>query len=140
MKTIQAVIFDWGGVLIENPSPDLDYYCVKELGVAADDFARVRETHYPAFLKGGISEAEFWNRACGDLGVPLPNVPSLWGDAFRRAYVPRKEMLFCRLAERAVIGRRSFRVPGRAGSLLFRELGYSMFDVLTFSCREQTAK
>ena len=141
MKTIQAVIFDWGGVLIENPSQDLDDYCVRELCVAADAFARVRETHYPAFLKGGISEAEFWTRACGDLGVPLPNVPSLWGDAFRRAYVPRKEMfdLVVLLKER---GYRTALLSNaeEPAAFYFTELGYSMFDVLTFSCREQTAK
>jgi len=141
MKTIQAVIFDWGGVLIDNPSPNLDSHCSEALGVPADAFARVRETHYPAFLKGVISEAEFWKRSCGDLGVPLPRVPSLWGEAFRRAYVPRKEM-FDLVALLKESGYRTALLSNaeEPAAFYFRELGYSMFDVLTFSCREQTAK
>ncbi len=141
MKTIQAVIFDWGGVLIENPSPNLDLHCTKELGVPEDAFARVRETHYPAFLKGVISEAEFWIRACGDLGVPLPRVPSLWGEAFRRAYVPRKEMFDLVVLLKAS-GYRTALLSNaeEPAAFYFKELGYSMFDVLTFSCLEQTAK
>jgi len=27
MKAIKAIIFDWGGVLIDNPAADVDSYC-----------------------------------------------------------------------------------------------------------------
>jgi len=58
--TIKAVIFDWGGVLIDNPASALASYCSEALKVPPDNFAQVREAHYPPFLKGLISEKEFW--------------------------------------------------------------------------------
>ena len=141
MRLIKAIIFDWGGVLIDNPAPTLAAYCSEALGVPPERFAQVRETHYPAFLKGLISEDEFWRRVCGDLQVPPPSAPSLWGDAFRKAYVPRKEMfdLVAYLKER---GYRTALLSNaeEPAARHFHEMGYPMFDVLTFSCREKTAK
>ena len=92
MSMIKAVIFDWGGVMIDNPTPDLIAYCSSALGVSSERFAEVRKAHYLPFMKGQISEEEFWSRACDDLEVPLPSIPSLWGGAFRKAYAPRPEM------------------------------------------------
>jgi len=141
MNAIKAVIFDWGGVLIDNPASGLASYCSEALKVPPDRFAQARETHYPEFLKGLISEEEFWRRACGDLQVPPPSAPSLWGDAFRQAYAPRKEMFDLV----ALLKGRGYRTAllsnaEEPAARYFQELRYPMFDVLTFSCREQTAK
>ncbi|MDO9515800.1 MAG: HAD family phosphatase [Syntrophales bacterium] len=141
MNIIKAVIFDWGGVLIDNPAHSLASYCSEALRVPPDRFAQVRETHYPAFLKGLISEKEFWRRMCGDLQVPPPSTPSLWGDAFRKAYAPRKNMFDLV----AFLKGRGYRIalisnPEEPAAKYFHECNYPMFDVLTFSCREQTAK
>lgn len=141
MNVIKAVIFGWGGVLIDNPTPALVAYCSATLGVSAERFAEARETHYPPFLRGQISEEEFWKRACGDLQVAPPSVPSLWGEAFRRAYVPRPEMLDMV----AFLKENGFRTAllsnaEEPAARYCRELNYPMFDVFTFSCMEQTAK
>ncbi len=141
MNGIKAVIFDWGGVLIDNPTPALVAYCSATLGVPAARFAEVRETHYPPFLRGQISEEEFWRRACGDLQVSPPRVPSLWGEAFRRAYVPRPEMFDMV----ALLKGNRFRTAllsnaEEPAARYCRELNYPMFDVFTFSCMERTVK
>ena len=52
MNVIKAVIFGWGGVLIDNPTPALVAYCSATLGVSAERFAEARETHYPPFSEG----------------------------------------------------------------------------------------
>lgn len=141
MDTIKAVVFDWGGVLIDNPSLALASYCSEALRVQPDRFAEVREAHYPAFLKGLISEEEFWLRVCGDLKVPPPGAQSLWGEAFRHAYVPREEM-FDLVASLKGSGYRTALLSNaeEPAARYFHECGYPMFDVLTFSCREKTAK
>jgi len=138
---IQAVLFDWGGVLIENPVPGLMAYCAGALGVAVTDYVRVHEAHGEAFHKGWIAEEVFWQRVCSDLNRPLPRQSSLWGDAFRAVYRPREEIftLARRLREKGCkTGLLSnTEAPAMA---FFLELGYDVFDGLTFSCAEGVAK
>ncbi|MCU0918134.1 MAG: HAD family phosphatase [Planctomycetes bacterium] len=138
---IEAVLFDWGGVLIENPAPGLMAYCARELGVSAEDYVRAHNRHGEAFQTGGIAEAVFWQRVCGELGRPLPRQASLWGEAFRAGYRPRQEVF--------ALARRLREAGCKTGLLsnteapamaFFRELGYDMFDALTFSCVEGVFK
>ncbi len=141
VKMIKAVLFDWGGVLIDNPAPGLMDYCARVLGVPVEDYVRVHNAHGEAFQKGSIAEEVFWRRVCGDLDRPLPQRSSLWGDAFRAVYRPRTEVF-------ALV--RRLRQSGIKTSLLsnteapamgfFLELGYDMFDALTFSCAEGVFK
>lgn len=138
---IEAVLFDWGGVLIENPAPGLMAYCAKALGVTVADYVPVHNLHGEAFQKGWIAEEVFWQRVCGDLNHPLPGQASLWGDAFRAVYRPREDVfgLARRLREkdRKTSLLSNTEVPAMA---LFLELHYDMFDALTFSCAEGVAK
>ncbi len=138
---IEAVLFDWGGVLIDNPAPGLMRYCAEKLGVPVAAYTRVHNEHAEGFQKDLIEEPVFWRRVCDGLGCPLPPQPSLWGEAFRAVYSPRDEVF-------ALAGR--LRQEGYRTSLLsntekpamafFLELGYAMFDALTFSCAEGTCK
>ena len=134
MQDIRAVLFDWGGVLIDNPASALMIYCAGALGVSVEDFTRVHDKHGQAFDKGWIPENQFWRQVCGDLGRPLPKTPSLWGQAFRAVYSPRREVF-------ALAG--GVRAGGCKTALLsnteppamefFLELRYDMFDVPIFS-------
>ncbi|MCX5645292.1 MAG: HAD family phosphatase [Phycisphaerae bacterium] len=138
---IEAVLFDWGGVLIENPASGLMAYCAKALGVAVTDYVRVHNAHGEAFQKGGIAEEVFWQRVCGDLNRPLPGRASLWGEAFRAVYRPREEVfaLARRLREK---GRKTGLLSNTEAPAMefFLELGYGVFDALTFSCATGVAK
>lgn len=141
MSTINAVLFDWGGVLIENPAPGLMAYCAEALGVPVPDYVRVHNVHGEAFQKGRIAEEVFWQRVCHDLNRPLAQQASLWGDAFRAVYRPRDEVFA--LARRLQEGsyRTSLLSNTEAPAMqFFLELGYGMFDALTFSCAEGVAK
>ena len=61
---IEAVLFDWGGVLIDDPAPGLMAYCAKALGVPVEDYTRVHSRHAEEFQKGLIEEAVFWRQVC----------------------------------------------------------------------------
>jgi epoxide hydrolase-like predicted phosphatase len=132
---IEAVILDWGGVLIENPGPGLMGYCADVLGVSCREYTEVHDALVGPFQEGRISEQEFWASICARLSRGIPSRSSLWGEAFRAVYTPRPEML-------ALV--RDLRQGGCKTALLsnteppcvryFQELGYDMFDVQVFSC------
>lgn len=138
---IEAVLFDWGGVLIDNPAPGLIAYCADVLGVPTEDYTRVHNEHADAFQKGLIAEMAFWQRVCEGLDCPQPQVPSLWGEAFRAVYSPRWEVfdLACQLRENGC--RTSLLSNTELPAMeVFLELGYDVFDALTFSCAEGACK
>jgi putative hydrolase of the HAD superfamily len=141
MGRIEAILFDWGGVLIDNPASALTAYCAEALGVGVCDYQQAHNRHGEPFQKGEIAEEVFWQRVCTDLDRPLPNVPSLWGQAFRTVYSPRREVFDWA---------RQLREQGFKTALLsnteapamefFREMRYEMFDATIFSCAEGTFK
>jgi len=141
MLNIEAVIFDWGGVLIEDPAPGLMRYCADALGVSVEQYAAAHQKFQSDFQRGRVAEDVFWTRVCGQLKRPLPDVESLWGDAFRAVYVPRAEMfdLARRVKARGI--KTGFLSNTEVPAMqYFHTLGYDMFDQLIFSCAEGTHK
>ncbi len=135
------MIFDWGGVLIDDPVPGLLSYCSTALGTTVDRFQEAHARHSFEFQGGFLSEEEFWRRVCGELHVPLPNSPSLWNEAFRQAYSPRGEMFSLAASLKA----RGFKTAILSNTeepavQYFYECNYGMFDMATFSCREKICK
>jgi len=140
-EKIKAVIFDWGGVLIEDPAPGLVQYCAKALKVPKEKYEKAYRQHSENFQKNLISEDTFWERISSELKVPKSKVRSLWADAFKAAYIPRKEMFI--LA--AQLRKKGFKTAVLSNTEVpamqyFYRLGYDMFDVAVFSCVEETIK
>lgn len=141
MAKIESVIFDWGGVLIDNPAPGRTRYCAEMLGVSEVDLAGTEGKFIADFQKGLISEDVFWERICGELKVSAPAGASLWTEGFDAAYIPRQDMF-------SMAG--GLQQSGYKIALLsnteeptvryFHSLGYEIFDVLVFSCAEGTRK
>lgn len=141
METIKSVIFDWGGVLIDDPAPGLMQYCATALKVSKKYYIRAYSKFEADFQKGLICEDTFWEQICSELNVPKPKNPSLWAEAFEAAYVPRNGMfsMAASLQENgyktAVLS--NTEVPAMQ---LFHQLRYEMFDVAVFSCLEGVKK
>ena len=141
METIKSVIFDWGGVLIDDPAPGLMQYCAKALKVSKEGYIKAHSKFEADFQKGLICEDIFWEQICSELSVRKPNIPSLWAEAFEAAYVPRNGM-FSMSASLQENGYRTAvlsntEVPAMQ---LFHQLRYEMFDVPVFSCLEGVKK
>jgi epoxide hydrolase-like predicted phosphatase len=138
---IKSVIFDWGGVLIDNPRAKMISYCANYLNVSEEEFKQVHYKYKPDFQKGNITEDEFWQYICADLNISKPTVTSLWGTAFRAAYVEKKEVFSL-----AVLLRKKHYKIGflsnteRPGMDFFHEQQYNLFDVTVFSCAEGVKK
>jgi len=141
MAEIRSVIFDWGGVLIDDPGPPMARHCSEALGVSQGDFDEAVLRYASDFRKGLIEEGTFWERMCGFLGVALPSDGSLWGAAFKAVYRPKTEML-------ELV--RTLRGSGYCTALLsntempavqfYWQQGYDCFDEVVFSCVEHTKK
>lgn len=138
---IESVIFDWGGVLIDDPAPTRLRYCAEALGVPEHRLANAISNFIEDFQKGAIAEDTFWERVCAELNAPTPTAPSLWADGFKAAYAPRQDMfsLAARLHQQgcktAVLS--NTEAPAMQH---FLDLRYDMFDVPVFSCIEGVRK
>jgi putative hydrolase of the HAD superfamily len=141
MVKIKAVIFDWGGVLIDDPLPGLMQYCADALGASCEEYIKAHSKFTDDFTKGLISEKTFWSKVCGELGKPLSKTQSLWGNAFRAVYSPRKDM-FSMVSSLHKAGYKTALLSNTEVSSVqfFHELKYDMFDVLVFSCAEGAIK
>ena len=72
MECIEAVIFDWGGVLIADPAPGLMRYCTQHLGVTVEDYTAAHNRHSEPFQKGLISEEVFLGTRLRRTGEAVP--------------------------------------------------------------------
>jgi len=139
MGKIESVIFDWGGVLIDDPRPGLLRYCSEAFGVPLEDYTPVHDSFLDEFGKGKISEERFLQQISCKLGKSMP--PVRWYEAFRSAYVPKQEMF--RIA--SSLHDKGYKISLLSNTELpavefFHEQDYDMFDVLVFSCVEGVIK
>ena len=141
MRKIESIIFDWGGVLIDDPRPGLLRYCSEAFGVPLEDYTPVHDLFLDEFHKGEISEEVFWQQIADKLGKSVPSVRSQWYDAFRSAYVLKQDMLglACSLHDKG------YKTALLSNTELpavrfFHEQSYTMFDLLVFSCIERMMK
>jgi len=141
MGKIRAIIFDWGGVLIDDLRPALMRYCAKAFDVSVDAYTQIHDKYLEDFQKDFISEQIFWERVCKELNKPKPQQNSLWGDAFRWTYSPRAEV-FSFAAKLHNQGYKTALLSNteEPAMQLIYQLGYDMFDELIFSCAEGAAK
>ncbi len=141
MEKINAVIFDWGGVLIEDPAPALFKYCANALGVSVERYVNAFDICIDDFQTGAVNEQQFWMNMAKRLKVPMPKAASLWTEAFTAAYKPRQEMfsLASRLrragCKTAILSNTEMPVVE-----IINKKKYDAFDITVLSCLEGTAK
>ena len=141
MGEIKAVVFDWGGVLIDDPAAGLVRYCSRALGVTTEQFGEAHEKYITEFQKGLISELQFWEKICNDLNISTPKGYSLWGEAFRDVYSPKEKMFHLATTLKKNSYKTGLLSNTEAPAVeCFYEHNYQMFDVVVFSCTEKTIK
>lgn len=138
---INSIIFDWGGVLIDDPGPPMIEYCYRVLGVSEETYNEAVGKFISDFRTGHLEEATFWQRVCEELNIEVPKQRSLWSEAFETVYRPKPEMF----ALARSLGNSGYSVALLSNTEMpcvdyFHKQGYDFFDVLIFSCLEGTKK
>lgn len=139
---IRAVIFDWGGVLIDHIAPFIITYVANHLNVSRKKFTvQMRQGAYSDFANGLISEDAFWENICKAMGVEKPRVHSLWGEAFKASY-HEKQDVFDLIS---LLKGRGYKIGFLSNTEIpamefFHQRGYTQFDVAIFSCKEGICK
>lgn len=137
MTDIQTVIFDWGGVLIEDPGPGLMQYGAHRLKVDPAAFVHAHQLHCACFCKGIISEEEFWERVCQTLECKDPR-SLFWIEAFKATYQPRPAVLNLveALQQKGIRTALLSNTEKPCMEFFLHDLKYTQFDHLVFSCAE----
>ena len=89
---IKAAIFDWGGVLIENPTEGILQYCREVLGIGAGCMLAAYRKLIPYLQEGKITEEEFWKGVRRRTGAKGELPASLWFEAFEQSYVEKADV------------------------------------------------
>ncbi len=90
---IQTVIFDLGGVFVEDPSAGMITYYANYFQVNREALLEALNKHWDAWHKGSLSEQELWKQVTTDLPIQNPPYDSLWLDGFKQAHREKPEML-----------------------------------------------
>ncbi|HEY1348579.1 MAG TPA: HAD-IA family hydrolase [Ktedonobacteraceae bacterium] len=89
---IHTVMFDLGGVLIEDPSASMVTYFANYFQVNREVLQEALQKHWDAWHRGDLSEQDLWTQATADLHIQNPPYDSLWLDGFRRGWRENREM------------------------------------------------
>ncbi|MFH0978910.1 MAG: HAD family phosphatase [Candidatus Woesearchaeota archaeon] len=139
---IKAIIFDWGGVLIDNPANGLMEYCAKYLNVDVNRLKNIFSQYESVFQKGEISEKVLWNKVCTELNINKPSSESLWKKAVKQVFKDKIEVYHLI----KLLKKEGYKIGFLSNTEIpameyFFEKGYQkFFDVTLFSCAENTVK
>lgn len=138
---IKAYIFDWGGVIIDNPTEDFCHYFSKKLHIHTSLFNQALSILSREYSLG-LSEREFWKKLYAYLSInPSLPIPS-WSEALPILFHEKKHIT-------GTI--QKLRLQGKKIALLsntelptahfFASQAYAhLFDIAVFSCFEKIMK
>ncbi len=138
---IKAVIFDLGGVMVENPASKMKKFLSNVLNISERALVDRSSPYIADFQKGLISEEELWKKVTINPWNQQEFGDSIWKRAIEEAYSPKKEMF-------SLINKLK-KFDLKIGILsnteipvveFFQDQDFSMFDEIIYSCLEGLRK
>lgn len=138
---IKAVIFDWGGVLIHDPSIELMDYCAKKLGISVDILKIEYQVYEKDFQKGKTKESEVWHKICKKLAITMPQSGSIWKEGVEYSFKNNEQVID--IARE--LKKKGFKLGFLSNTEIpafnfFKKQNYDFLDVSVFSCLEGYVK
>jgi len=134
---IKSIVFDWGGVLIDKPTPGLLHYFAEYFNTTEEKYYNTHKRYVDSFQKGTLPEDKYWEKMCNDLSKNKPVEKSLWKQAFKSVYQEKKDVFNLLIALKNNGYKTGFLSNIETPAMnFFYEQKYNMFDVLVFSCKE----
>lgn len=145
MKELKAIAFDWGGVIVDDPSKDLQKYCAKYLQCENMDLAcEIIWNSMSDFQERKITEWSIWEKVCEEAQGNLKAIPeeSLWAKAVRDVLTFKEEILKHIKMLRSLGYKTAFLSNTEPeAAKYFHELHMDkLFDVSILSCEVKLAK
>ncbi len=139
---IKAVIFDWGGVLIDDPSREMTRFFAGKLGCGKDILVPAISEYIGEFQTGRIAEDDMWEKICASYGLKKPASGSLWKEAVENVFKDREDVfgLVSRIKKSGCITAFLSNTEQPAMEYFYEKKYYSYFDTAVFSCAEGCAK
>ncbi|MBL8121668.1 HAD family phosphatase [Candidatus Saccharibacteria bacterium] len=68
-QPIDTIFFDWGGVIADDPGDDFLLGLLRRLGCTETQAKEVYDNHLRSFIRGEITEADFWQLLRNSYGL-----------------------------------------------------------------------
>lgn len=81
MPAIDTIFFDWGGVIAGDPGDDFLGLLLRTIGASDAQVEEILDTYKISFMKGEISEAEYWENLKRHYGFSIHDTIS---DEFKK--------------------------------------------------------
>jgi epoxide hydrolase-like predicted phosphatase len=142
MRKKEAVIFDWGGVLIDNPTVKMFNYLSNYFKIDEKELIRFYRNNCDKALQTGVEEEKIWEGLYEKFDIDGKTKPKIWKKAVENCFVDRKEIwnFVSELREKGY--KTGFLSNTEKGAVeYFWENGYGeCFDTAVFSCDEGIVK
>lgn len=70
-QAIDTIFFDWGGVIADDPGDDFLLSLLHRLGCSESQAKEVYDNHLRSFIRGEITEADFWQLLRDSYGLAV---------------------------------------------------------------------
>lgn len=138
---IKTIIFDLGGVLIDNPNKGMFDYFESQLGLPYETLFPSLIKFWKAWESGLITENELWQKISVDLNTQLPVDQPHWLNAYLPTYQERPKM-FALLATLKSRGYQTALLSNIEHPIkqYIESRKYQHLDELIFSCELKMSK